>query len=69
MKVRIIEVRCPKCGPRTTWRNDGKGAHPESDWESMPNVVDAQRFREEKQLCECGEPVLIATEPVGGDAQ
>ena len=56
--VRVIEIRCPNCGP---------GYLRGEDKNPVPNVVKAADLRDPgNDLCcvDCGESVLIATEPV-----
>ena len=55
--VRIIEARCPKCGPRLWFDCEEHTRH------EIPSILPVDDLRTEL-LCKCGESVLVATEPI-----
>ena len=58
--VRVIEIRCPKCGPKMQIDLTGTG----KDFQELPQVVNVVALRTGGDCGSCGGDVLIATEPV-----
>ena len=61
-KVRVVDAVCPECGPRY------RGTTVLGIENKLGYVVDAERLRTQKQVCECGQPVLLSVEPFAPEA-
>jgi hypothetical protein len=55
--TRILEARCPNCGPRLWFDCEEHERH------EIPSMLPTYDLRTEL-VCACGESVLVATEPV-----